>query len=143
MTSTNITNLDLGSTAQFVSIYLGPSLGNQLLAVYPELDVTSAAALAVPMYASRILLKAAVKAIALPPVAQWIQPKPVAVSVTSFDQSLWLKDLIGAASVAAPIVVSAHSGETIDGLATYSIITPNELLRLYPMTQSLAGWYRG
>jgi hypothetical protein len=120
---------------------MGPSLGWRLLPVMPNLFVTSVAPLVVPPFASRIILKVAVKAIALPSVASWVVASP-SQNNTAFDRSIWIKDLIGAASVGAPIVITPSGSDTIDGLASFSIITPFDLIRLYPLT-SLDGWYTG
>jgi hypothetical protein len=137
----SIAQLDLGTTAQFIRTYMGPSLGWQLLPVMPELDVLSAAPLVLPPFASRIILKAAVKAIALRSVAAWVVAPPQQNN-TAFDRSIWIKDLIGAASVAAPVVISPALSDTIDTQATFSIITPFDLIRLYPLS-NLSGWWTG
>ena len=131
-----------GSNYQRVRAYLGPTLGWVELPVVPELIITSAAALTIPAYASRILLSAAVKAIALPSVSQWMLASLPLANTAAFDRSIWIKDYIGDASSGAPIVVTPNGSDTIDGLSSFSIITPSDLIRLYPMT-SLAGWYVG
>lgn len=137
----SIAQLDLGTTAQFIRTYMGPSLGWQLLPVMPELDVLSAAPLVLPPFASRIILKAAVKAIALPSVAAWVVASP-SQNNTAFDRSIWIKDLIGAASVAAPVVITPDGSDTVDGLPNFSIITPFDLIRLHPISD-LSGWFVG
>lgn len=137
----SIAQLDLGTLEQFVRTYLGPSLGWQLLPVQPNLFVTSAAPLVVPPFASRIILKAAVKSVALPSVAAWVVASP-SQNNTAFDRSIWIKDLIGAANVAAPVVISPALSDTIDGQATFSIITPGDLIRLYPLSDR-SGWWTG
>lgn len=140
----NLAQLDQGgSNCQWVKTYLGPTLGWVMLPVVPELEITSAAALTLSPYTSRVLLKAAVKAIALPKVSQWMLATLPLANVSAFDRSIWIKDYIGAAGVGvAAIVLTPNSTDLIDGLASYSIITPNDLIRLYPLTD-LTGWYVG
>jgi hypothetical protein len=128
-------------TAQFIRTYLGPSLGWQHLPVMPEIDVLSTAPLVLPPFSSRIILKAAVKSIQLPSVAAWVVAPPQQNN-TGFDRSIWIKDLIGGASVGSPIVVTSSGTDQIDTLATYSIITPYDLIRLFPLTD-LSGWWVG
>jgi hypothetical protein len=141
--SDNLQQLDQGGTnCQFVKTWLGPSLGWAMLPVMPELVITSASALTISAFSSRVLLNAAVKAIALPAVSQWMLATLPLANISGFDRSLWIKDYIGDASSGSPIVVTPNGSDTIDGLASYSIITPNDLLRLYPIT-TLAGWYTG
>ena len=131
-----------GGNCQWVKTYLGPTLGWVMLPVMPELIINSAAALVVPAYASRVLLNAAVKAVTLPSVAQWMLASLPLANIAAFDRSLWIKDYIGDASVAAPIVITPNGTDTIDGLPSFSIITNFDLIRFYPLT-SLAGWYVG
>jgi hypothetical protein len=138
----NLGSLDTGSTAQRTLTYLGPSLGFAMLPIAPELMVTSAGPFVVPPFASRILLSAACKSVILPSVAQWVQALPPQFNTTAFDRSIWIKDLIAAASAGGPIVITPAGSDTIDGLASYSIITPGDLIRLYPLT-TLDGWYLG
>lgn len=141
----NLAQLDQGgSNCQSVRTYLGPTLGWAMLPVMPELEITSAAAITVPAFASRILLKAAVKAVQLPQVSQWMLATLPLGNTSSFDRSLWIKDYIGDASVGAPIVITPDPTlpDTIDGLSSFSIITNYDLIRLYPLTD-LTGWYVG
>lgn len=138
----NLTQLDQGgSNAQWTKVYLGPTIGWVMLPIVPELEVTSAAALVLSPYTSRVILKAAVKAIALPSVSAWMLAQFQA-NQASFDRSIWIKDFAGLASDVAPIVVTPNGTDLIDGLASYSIVTPNDLIRLYPLTD-LTGWYIG
>ena len=115
-----------------------------MLPIVPELEITSAAALTIPAYASRVLLKAAVKAIQLPKVSQWMLATLPLANTSSFDRSLWIKDYVGDASAGSPIVITpdATLPDTIDGLSSFSIITQQDLIRLYPLTD-LTGWYVG
>ena len=140
--SSNLTNLDVGTNVQFAPVWLGPSQGWQLLPVVPELDVTSAAPLTIPAYASRVLLKAAVKAIALPSVRQWIIPNLPLTNVTALDRSISIKDFVGAASVAAPVVITPNGTDTVDGRASYSIITSYQILDRTRSSLTIAdgGW---
>lgn len=140
----NLTQTDQGgSNAQWVKVYLGPTLGWAMLPVVPELEVTSAAALVLAPYTSRVILKAAVKAITLPAVAQWMLASLPLANQSAFDRSIWIKDFSGnAGGGASAIVISPSGTDLIDGLASYSIITPNDLIRLYPLTD-LSGWYVG
>ena len=131
-----------GSNCQWTKVYLGPTLGWVMLPIMPELEITSAAALTIPAYASRVLLKAAVKAIALPSVSQWMLATLPLANTAAFDRSLWIKDYVGDASSGAPIVITPNGSDTIDTLSSYSIITQNDLLKLYPLTD-LTGWFVG
>jgi len=131
-----------GGNCQWVKVWLGPTLGWALLPVMPELIISSAAALTIPAYASRVLLNAAVKAITLPSVSQWMLASLPLANTAAFDRSLWIKDYIGDASVGAPIVITPNGTDTIDGLSSFSIITNFDLIRFYPLT-SLLGWYVG
>lgn len=81
------------------------------------------------------------KAIALPSVASWVVAPPQQNN-TAFDRSILIKDLIGAASAAAPVVVTPSGTDQIDTLATYSIITPFDLIKLFPLSD-LSGWWVG
>jgi hypothetical protein len=64
------------------------------------------------------------------------------MSQSPFDRSLWIKDLSGTASQLAPIVIMPSGTDQIDQLSSFSIITTNDLIRLYPLTD-LSGWYTG
>lgn len=139
----NLTQLDQGGgNCQWVRTYLGPTIGWVMLPVVPELEVTSAAALVLSPYTSRVLLKAATKAITLPSVRQWMIASLPLGNTAAFDRSIWIKDYVGDASGGAPIVITPNGTDTIDGLASFSIITPNDLIKLYPLTD-LTGWYVG
>jgi hypothetical protein len=113
--------------------------------VQPELIVTVPGALVVPAFASRILLRAAVTPITLPSVGAWVSAQGangLVKNIAAFDRSIWVKDLGGIASVGSPIVVNAAGSDLIDGLGSYQITIPFELIRLYVLTD-LSGWYRG
>jgi hypothetical protein len=140
----NLTQLDKsGTDAQFCEVYLGPSLGFAKLPVAPQIFVTSAVPFTVPLFASRILLKAAVPSVQLPAVAQWVSAQPPGLTnIAGMGRDIWLKDLGGNATPLTPIVIQAYGTDTIDGLASYSIITANELIRLYVLSD-LSGWMVG
>jgi hypothetical protein len=140
----NLANLDQsGTNCQFTDVYLGPSLGFAKLPVAPQMFVTRAAPLTIPPMASRVLLRAAVKAIQLPSVASWVLANvPALTNLAAMDRSLWIKDLSGTATQAAPIVISGAGTDQIDQLSSYSIITTNELIRLFPLSD-LSGWFVG
>lgn len=139
----NLTQTDQGgSNCQWVKTYMGPTLGWMMLPVVPELEVVSAAALTLSPYTSRVLLKAAVKAIQLPSVSQWMLASLPAANTSAFDRSIWIKDYVGQASVGSPIVITPNGTDTIDGLTSFSIINAQDLIRLYPLTD-LTGWYVG
>jgi hypothetical protein len=139
----SIYNLDQsGNTAQFVRTYLGPSIGWVILPVAPETDVTSTAPYTVQPFDARIVLKAACKLIQLPSVSAWVQANNL-TNVSGFERSLSIKDMAGLASSGAPIVVTPSGTDTIDGLASYKIISPYQVLRLYPITATLGGWFVG
>lgn len=121
---------------------MGPTLGWMMLPVVPEISVISSAALTIPPYASRVLLKAAVKSILLPSVSQWMLASLPQANVAAFDRSLWIKDYIYGASNGAPITIMPDGTDTIDALASFEVISPGALIRLYPLTTA-DGWYVG
>jgi hypothetical protein len=141
--SDNLQNLDQsGTNCQFLDVWQGPSLGWGKLAVASQMFVTSTAPLTIPPTASRVLLRAAVTAIALPSVASWVLAFPATAGQIAFDRSLWIKDLSGTASALAPIVITPAGTDQIDELSSFQIITANELIRLYPISD-LSGWMVG
>lgn len=141
--SDDLSQLDQGgSNAQWVRTWLGPTLGWAMLPVMPELIVTTAGAYTAPAFSSRILLNAAVTSVQLPSVSQWMEATLPLANIAAFDRSLWIKDYAGNASVGNPITITPAGTDTIDGLASFQISTPNDLIRLYPMT-NLVGWYVG
>ena len=145
-TAGNIFATDLGTNTQFQSVWLGPSLGWQLLPVAPELYISIPGALIVPPFASRLLLTAAgVGPITLPSVSEWMTGQLGGSTIANqacFDRSLWIKDLAYAASALTPIVIAAAGSDTIDGQATFQIVEAGAMIEIYPMT-SLVGWYVG
>lgn len=137
----NLAQLDQGgSNAQWNRTYLGPTVGWVMLPVMPEVFVTSAAAYTVPNYASRVLLRAAVTSVLLPDVNKWVT-SPFQAVQSAFDRSLWVKDLSGT-FFASPCTFTPFAGQTIDGLATYQVVSNHALIRFYPLTD-LTGWYVG
>lgn len=138
----NLAQLDQGGgNCQWALVYFGPTIGNKWVPVVPELEVTSVAALVLGPYTSRVLLKAAVKSVTLPSVSAWMAAQYQA-NQRAFDGSIWIKDYAQDASQGSPIVVTPNGTDTIDGLASFSIITQGDLIRLYPLTD-LTGWYVG
>lgn len=140
----NLAQLDQGgSNCQFTNVYLGPTLGWARVPVVPEILVTPATAYTVPSYASRILLKGAVKSVTLPSVSQWMLASLPLANTASFDRSIWIKDLgYNAGTGGAAIVITPNGTDQIDAQSSFSIITPGQLIRLYPLTD-LSGWYVG
>ena len=139
----NLAQLDQGgSNCQFTRVYLGPTLGWAHVPVMPELLVTSAAALTISPYTSRVLLKGAVKSVILPSVSQWLLASLPLANTAAFDRSIWIKDLGYTASQGSPIVITPNGTDKIDALTSFSIIAPGFLIRLYPLTD-LSGWYVG
>lgn len=140
----NLTDLDKGGTnCQFAKTWMGPTLGWMMLPVMPEIIISSAAALVIGPYNSRVLLNAAVKAITLPSVSAWVLAQTAQANISAFDRSLWIKDLVGSAGIGANAIVLTPNGtDKIDTLASWKIETAGELIRLYPMTD-LTGWYVG
>ncbi len=136
-----MTDLDQGGNFnQQLKVYMGPTIGWVMFQVNPELDVTSAAALVIQPFTSRVMLKAAVTAITLPDVVAWMKA-PFQQYTSGFDRSLWIKDLNGNAQ-ANNIVVSPSGTQKIDTLTSFKIISNHALLRLYPLID-LSGWYSG
>jgi hypothetical protein len=133
-----------GHNTEYTMAYLGPSLGNALLPVAAQTDVTSTSPYQVEPFDNRIMLKAACTSVLLPPVAAWVQAQtPAGYNWSGFTRELWVKDLGGHASSGAPIVITPSGSETIDGLPQYSIVTPKQLLRIYPIRGTLEGWWIG
>jgi hypothetical protein len=138
----SIFQLDQGQAAQFVRCWMGPSLGWQDLPVDPILEVTAPGPLTLPAYANRVLLKALATPIQLPPVAQWMVASLPLANISGFERGIFIKDLSGVAGPATPVVVNPNGGETIDQLPSYSIITTNDCLRLYGLSDR-SGWFSG
>jgi hypothetical protein len=129
-----------GTTCRFVRVYHGPTLGWVEIPIEPELIITSAAALVLPVYASRVLLNAAVKSVTLPSVSQWMRASlPLAVTA-SFDASIWVKDLSYQASDGSPIVFTPNGTDKIDTFSSWSMNSPGKLVKFFPLTD-LSGWY--
>jgi hypothetical protein len=129
-----------GGFPQYSRTWLGPTVGWAMLPIAPERIITSAAALVIQPFDSRILLNAAVVLVTLPDVISWIRA-PFQANVSAFDRSLWIKDL-GHNATANPVVVSAFGTQKIDGFSTFTIVTDGELIRLYPLSD-LSGWFVG
>ena len=55
---------------------------------------------------------------------------------------MWIKDYAYSASAASPIVIEAAGSDLIDGEASFSIVEPGDLIRLYPLSD-LSGWWVG
>ena len=140
----NLAQLDYGgSNCQFARVYMGPTLGWMHLPIVPEIIYTSTSPLVIGPYTSRVLLKAACKAVTLPSVTQWMNGALPLGNTAAFDRSLWIKDLSGNAGPGVSAIVFTPFGtDQIDLLSSYSMITPNLLIRLYPLTD-LSGWYVG
>jgi len=131
-----------GSFAQQLKVYMGPTIGWVMFQVNPELDVTSAAALVIQPFTSRVLLKAAVTSITLPDVSAWMKA-PFQQYTSGFDRSLWIKDFSGSAQANNITITGFNAGaQKIDGLSSFKIISNHALLRLYPLND-LSGWYSG
>jgi hypothetical protein len=145
-TAGSIFATDLGTNTQFQSVWLGPSLGWQLLPVAPELYISTPGALIVPPFASRLLLTAAgVGPITLPSVSEWLTAQLGGSTIANqacFDRSLWIKDYAYAASALTPIVVLPSGADTIDQLASFSIVEAGAMIELYPLTDC-SGWFVG
>ena len=140
--SDNLGQLDQGgSNCQWTRAYLGPTLGWAMLPVMPELKINSAAALVISPYSSRVLLNAAVVAVTLPDVSQWLLASLPKANTSAFDRSLWVKDLAGNWA-ANNCVFTPFGSQTIDGGATYTGVSNHALVRFYPLTD-LTGWYVG
>ena len=144
----NLANLDGGGTnCQFVRTWMGPTLGWMMLPVVPEAFSQSASPIVIVgtsvsnnAYCSRLILKHAVKSITLPSVKQWMTATPALTNSGAFDRSIWIKDLIGAVSNAAPLVFTPFNVDQIDGLTTWSMINAYDCVQFYPLTD-LSGWY--
>ena len=128
--------------AQQVLAACGPSLGWQRQLVAPEFRVTTGG--------TKILTGAGVVlvnfngavTIALPSVASLFQQAPSLAPSPVFGQAIVVKDLGGFASAANPILIEPSGSDLVDGLASFSIITPFDLIRLFALTD-LSGFYVG
>lgn len=131
------------SLAQQMLVAAGPSLGWQRQVVMPEFRVTTGGTKRLTGAGVVLVNFNGAVTIALPSVASLFQQIPTLTPSPVFGQVIWVKDLGGFASAANPIVIQPSSGsDLIDGLASFSIITPFDLIRLYPLTD-LSGWWVG
>ena len=128
--------------AQQVLAACGPSLGWQRQVVSPEFFVTSGGTKTLPGAGIVLVNFNGAVTIALPSVASLFQQAPTLAPSPVFGQAIWVKDLGGFASAANPIVIQPFAGNLIDGLASFSIITPFDLIRLYVLTDQ-SGYYSG
>jgi hypothetical protein len=140
-----LNQLDQGSNIMMTRTWLGPSFGWSVLPVAPQTYVQTSSYV-VSAFDSRLLLMVPVSSIQLPSVEDWMLANDPA-NFAGFGRELCIKDLLGNCSVGSPCVVSSvDPAETIDGSASYSIVTPNEYLCLYPIYDTVAGaigWYSG
>jgi hypothetical protein len=67
---------------------------------------------------------------------------PGLTNIAGFGRDIWVKDLSGNATPLTPIVIQAYGTDTVDGLPSFSMITTNELIRLYALSD-LSGWMVG
>jgi hypothetical protein len=146
VTAGSLQALDLGVNVQFQSVWLGPSLGWNLVPVAPELYISTPGALVVPPFASRLLLTAVgVGPIQLPSVSEWMTCQlggSTIANIAPFDRSLTIKDLAYAASGLSPIVILPSGADTIDGQPSFSIEEAGAMISCYPLTD-LSGYYVG
>ena len=124
-TAGSLQALDLGVNVQFQSVWLGPSLGWNLLPVAPELYISTPGPLVVPPFSSRLLLMVAgAGPVMLPSVAKWMTAQLGGSTIANqacFDRSLWIKDYSYSASAASPIVILPSGADTIDGDTSQSL----------------------
>jgi hypothetical protein len=130
-----------GITYQNVRTYLGPSLGwvqNQVLA---QQYLTVGGNFTWPPGLQTLLVNVAANVtIFLPTVSLWLR-EPFYQPATAFDRSIWIKDYGGNAG-AFNITIASAGGNTIDGLATFTIIQNFAMMKLYPLND-LTGWFNG
>lgn len=132
-----------GGFSQYARTYLGPTVGWVMLPVVPETFVTTGPTYNVQPFDSLVLLNATgtpVILVNLPEVSAWVRA-PFQRVQSPFARSLWIKDYAGLAA-ANPIVIDGNGAQTIDGLATSTMISNHALIRLYPLS-NLTGWIVG
>jgi hypothetical protein len=137
------TDLDQsGNGYQQIRVYLGPSLGWQMVRVKPQTMVTVAGTYSFQAGDSILLVNVAgLVTIPLPSVARWV--KETAYNpATGFERAIYIKDLGGNAAT-FNITVTPDGADKIDSLAqSFTIVQNRQLLRLYPLN-SLDGWFSG
>ena len=128
--------------AQQVLAACGPSLGWQRQVVMPEFRVTTGGTITLPGAGVVLVNFNGAVTIALPSVASLFQQIPTLAPSPVFGQAIVVKDLGGFASAANPIVIQPSGSDLVDGLASFSIITAGDLIRLYPLSDQ-SGWWVG
>lgn len=136
------TDLDKGGVpTQWANVYLGPSLGWQRTQIFPQQSIVVAGTTALSGGAGIVLVNVAgLVTIQLPSCTTWMQ-EVASQPITAFDRSIWIKDYGGNAAT-YNITITPNGTDTIDGQASFAIITNYNIIRLYPLL-SLTGWFVG
>lgn len=127
---------------QQVHVSAGPSLGLQTQLVSPQGFVTTGGTKRLTGAGVVLVNFNGSVVIALPSVASLFKQTPTLAPSPVMGQAIVVKDLGGFASAANPIVILPSGTDLIDGLSAYSIITPGDLIRLWPLTDQ-SGFYVG
>ena len=132
-------DLDQGGFAQRQSIYLGPTLGWQLLRTKPEMYITVGGSYTLGPDNGVVLVNTpAAVTLNLPDVSKWAN-EPFGQPLTAFERTIWVKD-IGGYARSFHITVNAFAGQTIDTASSAVINTFFGVLRLYPLADQ-SGWF--
>jgi hypothetical protein len=132
-------DLDQGGFAQRQSVYLGPTLGWQLLRTKPEMYITNGGSYTLGPDNGVVLVSTpATVTLTLPDVTKWSN-EPFGQPVTAFERTIWIKDIGGYAG-SFHITVTAFPSQTIDTASSAVINTFFGVLRLYPLADQ-SGWF--
>jgi hypothetical protein len=132
-------DLDQGGFPQRQPVYLGPTLGWQLLRTKPERYIVGGGSYTLGPDDGVVLVNTpAAVTLNLPDVTKWSN-EPFGQPVTAFERAIWVKDIGGYAG-SFHITVTAFPGQTIDAASSAVISTFFGVLRLYPLVD-LTGWF--
>jgi hypothetical protein len=168
--SNDLGQLDKGLPYQSAKVWLGPTLGWVQEQVRPEVTYTTSPITLGPKDSIALINVAGPATVNLPDVIAWMK-EPAYNPYASFERSLWIKDMSGAASsnpitiapvgphtasmivygnpttlmiryAPGPRTTSAISQQTIDGQTSTVLAQNFGIVRLYPRND-LVGWYIG
>jgi hypothetical protein len=128
--------------SQLIHINAGPSLGWQRQRVMPQARITTGGTFRLVGAGVVLVNFNGSVVIALPSVKSLFQQASTLAPSPVMGQGIVVKDLGGFASAANPIVILPSGTDLIDGQVSFSIITPGDLIRLWPLTDQ-SGFYVG
>lgn len=143
--ASNNANTDLdqgGNTFQWVTVYMGPSLGWVQVRVKPSLQIDAAGSVTLGAGTSLVFVNVAgLVTVNLPDVTKWLTEVAYQPAV-GYERAIWIKDLGGNAA-AFNITVHPFGTQKIDNLQQdFTILQNRQLLRLYPLNDQ-SGWFSG